>query len=146
MVLGLLSLRFLPQYHETAIRTLREQRWVSLGVGFVAAVLTPVVTAILFATVLGIPLALILAAVYPILLYWGRIFALHRLGEALCRLFRASPRPGWALVLGLVVYGLLALIPVLGWLVILVVVLSGLGAEVIARKNLYVAARSQGIL
>ena len=146
LVLGLLSLRFLPRYHEAAVRTLREQPWVSIGVGFVAAVLTPVATAILFATVLGIPLALILAAVYPILLYWGRIFALHRLGEALCRLFRASPRPGWALVLGLVVYYPLALIPVLGGGVMLVVVLSGLGAEVIARKNLYLAARTQGIL
>jgi hypothetical protein len=68
------------------------------------------------------------------------------LGEALCRLFRASPRPGWALVLGLVVYDLLALIPVLGWLVMLLVVLSGLGAELIARRDLYVTARTQGIL
>jgi hypothetical protein len=78
LVLGLLSLRFLPRYHEAAVRTLRERPWVSLGVGFVAAVLIPVATAILFATVLGIPLGLILAAAYPILLYWGRIFALHR--------------------------------------------------------------------
>src|SRR5262249_14304216 len=146
LVLGLLSVRFLPRYHEAAVRTLREQPWVALGVGFVAAVLTPVATAILFATVLGIPLGLILAAAYPILLYWGRIFALHRLGEMLCRLLRASPRPGWALVLGLVVYDLLAFIPLLGWLVMLLVVLSGLGAEVIARKNLYLAARTQGIL
>jgi hypothetical protein len=45
-----------------------------------------------------------------------------------------------------VVYDLLALIPVLGWLVMLLVVLSGLGAELIARRDLYVTARTQGIL
>lgn len=79
LVLGLLSLRVLPRYHEAAVRLLRERPWVALGVGFVAAALIPVATAILFATILGIPLALILAAAYPIALYWGRIFALHRL-------------------------------------------------------------------
>jgi cytoskeletal protein CcmA (bactofilin family) len=146
LILGFLSLRFLPHYHEAAVRTLRERPWVALGVGFVAAVITPVTTAILFATVLGIPIALILAAAYPIVLYWGRIFALHRLGEALCRLVRASPRPGWVFVLGAVVYYLLALIPILGWVIVLIVVLSGLGAELLARKDVYLAARNQEIL
>lgn len=146
LILGLLSMRFLPRYHQAAVGTLRKRPWASLGVGFVAAVVTPVVGAILFATVLGIPLALILAAAYLIVLYWGRIFALHRLGEAICRLFRASPRPGWAFVLGLVIYYLLALIPVIGWMVTLLVVLSGLGAELIARKDFYVAARNREIL
>jgi hypothetical protein len=146
LVLGLLSLRFLPRYHEAGVRTLRERPWVALGVGFIAAVITPVVTAILFATVLGIPLALILGAAYPIGLYWGRIFALHRLGEALCRLLRASPRPGWVFVLGAVVYYLLALIPLVGWVVMLIVVFSGLGAELLARKDVFVAARNQNIL
>jgi hypothetical protein len=146
LILGFLSLRFLPHYHEAAVRTLRERPWVALGVGFVAAVITPVTTAILFATVLGIPVALILAAAYPIVLYWGRIFALHRLGEALCRLVRASPRPGWVFVLGAVVYYLLALIPILGWVIVLIVVLSGLGAELLARKDVYLAARNQEIL
>jgi hypothetical protein len=146
LVLGLLSLRFLPRYHEAAVRMLRERPWVALGVGFVAAVIIPVATAILFATILGIPLALILAAAYPIALYWGRIFALHRLGEALCRLVRANPRPEWVFVLGAVVYYLLALIPVLGWMLMLIVVCAGLGAELLARKAVYVAARAQEIL
>ena len=146
LALGLLSLRFLPTYHEAAVRTLRERPWVSLLVGFVAAVIAPVVGAILFATVLGSPLALILMAAYAIVLYLGRIFALHRLGEAICRWFRATPRPGWVFVLGLVVYTPLALIPVIGWLGALWVVLSGLGAELITRKQLYMTARNQGML
>jgi hypothetical protein len=141
LVLGLLSLRYLPRYHQAAVTTLRDRPWVALGVGFVAAVVTPVVSAILFATVFGIPLALILAAAYPIVLYWGRIFAVHRLGEAICRLFAASPRPSWVFVIGLVVYYLLALIPIVGWVIMLLAVLSGLGAELITRRNVYVTVR-----
>lgn len=146
LVLGLLSLRYFPRYHQAAVVTLRDRPWVSLGVGFVAAVVIPVVGAILFATVLGIPLALILAAAYPIVLYWGRIFALHRLGEAICHLFAASPRPGWAFVVGLVVYYLLALIPFVGWVIVLLAVLAGFGAELIARRNVYVTARDREII
>jgi hypothetical protein len=146
LVLGLLSLRFLPRYHQAAVNTLRERPWTSLGVGFVAAVVTPVVIAILLATILGIPLALILAAAYPIVLYWGRIFALHRIGDAIGRRFRANPQSAWVFVLGLVIYYLLAPIPVIGWLVTLVVTLSGLGSELMARKDFYLAARKQEIL
>jgi hypothetical protein len=146
LVLGLLSLRCLPRYHQAAVRTLRDRPWLSLGIGFVAAVVTPVVAATLFATVLGIPLALILTAVYLVVLYWGRIFALQRLGDAIGGLFGAGLRPGWALLLGVVVYYPLALIPVVGWAIMLLAVLSGLGAELIARRDLYVAARAHDIL
>jgi cytoskeletal protein CcmA (bactofilin family) len=146
LILGLLSMRFFPSYHQAAVRTLRDRPWSALGIGFVAAVITPVVCLALFATVLGIPLALILGAAYLIVLYWGRIFAVHRLGDAICRLFRATPRPPWVFVLGLVAYYLLALIPVIGWMLMLLAVLSGLGAELVARKGVYVAARSQEII
>jgi cytoskeletal protein CcmA (bactofilin family) len=146
LILGLLSMRFFPSYHQAAVRTLRDRPWSVLGIGFVAAVITPVVCLVLFATVLGIPLALILAAAYLIVLYWGRIFAVHRLGDAICRLFRATPRPQWAFALGLVAYYLLALIPVIGWMLMLLAALSGLGAELVARKGVYTAARSQEII
>ena len=146
LILGLLSMRFFPSYHPAAVGTLRERPWSTLGIGFVAAVITSVVCLVLFATVLGIPLALILAAAYLIVLYWGRIFAIHGLGDAICRRFRVTPRPPWAFVLGLVAYHLLALIPVIGWILMLLAALSGLGAELVARKGIYVAARSQEII
>jgi cytoskeletal protein CcmA (bactofilin family) len=146
LALGLLSMRFLPTYHRAAVSTLRDRPWAALGVGLVAALVTPVVGAMLFATVLGIPLAVIVAGAYVILLYWGRIFALHRLGEATCRLVRVNPRPAWVFLLGLVVYYLLALIPIIGWLAMLLVVLSGLGAELMVRRDVYVAARNQEMI
>lgn len=95
---------------------------------------------------MGAPIGLILAASYVILLYWGRIFVATWIGEAIFGLFRAGPRPGWAFLLGLVVYYLLALIPLVGWLVVMLVVVLGLGAELIGRKELYLAARRQEML
>ncbi len=144
LLLGLLSLRFIPAFHRSATAILRERPWMSLGIGFVAAVVTPMICILLFAAVLTVPIALILLAAFFILLYWSRIFAITRIGEAI---LRRRARGGYSpFILGLLVYYLLALIPVIGWLVVLLVVLFGLGAELNARRRLYVAAKRQEML
>ena len=146
LILGLLSLRFLPSFHQSVITTLRERPWSSLGIGFFAAVVLPVVCTLLFATVLAIPIALILLTAFFIVLYWARIYAIGRIGEfILARLRPASSRAS-AFVLGLFVYYLLAIIPFIGWLVVPLVMLFGLGAELIARKQFYTTARTQGLI
>jgi cytoskeletal protein CcmA (bactofilin family) len=146
LILGLLSARFLPRYHQSVITTLRERPWASLGVGFIAAVVLPVVCALLFATVLAIPLALILLVAFFILLYWSRIYAIGRIGESILARLRPASSRASAFVLGLFVYYILAIIPVVGWLVVPLVILFGLGAELIARKQFYVIARRQDLI
>jgi hypothetical protein len=111
---------------------------------FVAAVVLPV--SLLFATVVAIPIALILPDRVFIVLYWARIYAIGRIGEfILARLRPASSRAS-AFLLGLFVYYLLAIIPFIGWLVVPLVMLFGLGAELIARKQFYITARTQGLI
>ena len=146
LILGLLSVRYLPRYHQSVITTLRERPWASLGIGFVAAVVLPVVCALLLATVLAIPLGLILLVAFFILLYWSRIYAIGRIGESILARLRPASSRASAFVLGLFVYYILAIIPVVGWLVVPLVMLFGLGAELIARKQFYVTARSQDLL
>lgn len=141
LILGLLSLRYLPNYHRAAAETLRRRPWAALGLGFVTAIVVPVVCAILFSMVLTIPIALILAAAFGILLFWARIFVISRLGEAIM-----GPRRGWAFLLGLVLYYVIAFIPIVGWIFVVLVILSGLGAELLARKNFYLEARSREML
>jgi hypothetical protein len=146
LILGILSIRFLPNFHGSTVAILREQPWKSFGVGFVALVVIPVVCIILFALVLTTPLALILTAAFFILLYWARIFAISRIGEAILRRFRTSPGRFASFVLGLIVYYPLAIVPVIGWLIVLLVVVFGLGAELAARKQFYTAARAREML
>ena len=117
-----------------------------MGLGFIAVVVLPVVCALLFATVLALPLGLILVAAFFILLYWSRIYAIARIGEAILARLRPASSRTWAFVLGLFIYYILAIIPFVGWLVVPLVVLFGLGAELIARKQLYVAERNQNLI
>lgn len=102
--------------------------------------------ALLFATVLAVPLALILLGALFILLYWSRIYAIGRIGEAILARTRPASSRASAFVLGLFVYYILAIVPVVGWLVAPLVILFGLGGELIARKQFYLTARSQDLI
>jgi cytoskeletal protein CcmA (bactofilin family) len=146
LILGILSIRFLPNFHSSTVAILRDEPWKSFGIGFIALVVIPVVCILLFALVLTIPIALILTAAFFILLYWARIFAISLIGEAILGRFRASPGRVSSFILGLIVYYLLAIIPFIGWLIILLVVVFGLGAELASRKQFYTAARRQQML
>lgn len=141
LILGLLSLRFLPRYHDTAVDILKARPLAALGTGFIAAVVTPVVCLLLLAMVVTLPIAVILAAALGILLFFGRIFVISRIGEAIL-----STRKGWAFLIGLVLYYVIVLIPIVGWLFVLLVILSGLGAELMARRQFYLEARARELL
>jgi cytoskeletal protein CcmA (bactofilin family) len=146
LILGLLSARFLPRFHQSVVSALRERPWTSLGIGFVAAVVLPVACVLLFMTVAAIPIALILLVAFFIMLYWSRIYAIGRIGDAILGRLRPNSSQASAFVVGLFVYYLLAIIPFVGCLVVLLAMLFGLGAELIVRKNFYVSARAQDLL
>jgi cytoskeletal protein CcmA (bactofilin family) len=146
LILGLLSARFFPRFHQSVVATLGERPWASLGIGFVAAIILPVLCVILLVTVAMIPIALILLAAFFIMLYWGRIYAIARIGEAILGRLRPNSGQAVAFILGLFVYYLIAIIPFIGWLVVPLVALFGLGAELIARKKFYVSARAQDLI
>ena len=146
LILGLLSVRFLPTFHQSVVTTLRERPGLSLATGLVAAVAVPVLCGLLVATVLAIPIGLILLAAFLLLLYWSRIYAIARIGEAILARLRPASGRAAAFVLGLFVYYALAIVPIIGWLAVPLVLLFGLGSELIARKRFYMTARSQDLL
>jgi hypothetical protein len=69
-----------------------------------------------------------------------------RIGESIFIRLRPSASRTSAFVLGLFVYYILAVIPVVGWLTVPLVILFGVGAELIFRKQFYVTARSQDLI
>jgi cytoskeletal protein CcmA (bactofilin family) len=146
LVLGLLFLSLFPRYTRSTIETLKKRPWVSLGLGFVVLVITPIVALLLLVTLLGAPLALILTALYLVGIYLGRVFVILWAGMALFAWRNKQVRDVWALVVGLVVYSVLTVIPFIGGLVTLFVILFGLGAILLADRSLYVVAREKEIV
>jgi hypothetical protein len=103
----------------------------SLLVGLLVLVATPVAALILVLTVVGLPLGIILLGCYALALYLGVIVVAATLGRTLVH---AEPgqngRFAAGLLLGLVIITIAVSLPVIGVGVRLLVILLGLGALV----------------
>jgi hypothetical protein len=108
-------------------------------------VCVPVALVLLMITAIGIPLALLGLCVYLILLPLGYLFSAAALGEWLLSRLRqgaeiAMQQRILMLLAVLVVLFVLTRIPVLGNIVMLLVILTGVGGLVMAGKARYLKA------
>lgn len=107
--------------------------WQDVQWGVLLLVLPPLVAAALAFTVIGIPLAVILFAMWGIMVYSARVFAGLTIGLAILSFFDKKKRvhaPVVPLVLGLATLVALASIPLAGALVTFVATLWSLGGIV----------------
>ncbi|MDR4466207.1 MAG: hypothetical protein MRJ66_18280 [Nitrospira sp.] len=146
LVLGLLLLRIYPVFTKKAVSTIQEQPWVTLGVGGAMLVGTPLIIFLCMASVMGVPIGLMLAAMYVVTLYLGRVFVLLWLGQRLMRRASDSVSAAKAFAVGLVVYFMLSLLPLVGSLVTIVTIVTGLGAILITKKELVVKLRNEQVV
>jgi len=97
--------------------------------------LTPILAAVLMMTVIGIPLGVLLLALYLMSLYVARIYVMACAGQQLVAWSSRPIQLSWAFVSGLVLYTVLKLIPIVGAFVSLPAVLFGTGATVLANRT-----------
>lgn len=125
----------LVRYRKNALRavyvTATTSPWVSLGVGLVAAVATPVVALVLLLSGVGYYATLLLLAGYALVLLLAGVGGALCVGAKVISWLQrqAEPRFDWQTVLiGVVVWQLLRFIPFLGWLLVALCYLAVLGA------------------
>jgi hypothetical protein len=133
MVLAALLVGAQPEFYARVTATLRARPGASLFAGFVALVCTPVAAAILFATIVGIPLALIAVGLYLALALVGYASAAIVLGDAvLARVKAAAASELWwrvaAAMLAALVIAFVARVPYLGSAALLAALVLGSGA------------------
>ncbi len=107
------------------------QPGLSLIIGFVVLVVTPVLALLLFVTGIGTWLGLVLLGTYLVVLLLGMLTGLFSLGDLTLRRFQPNPAAWQALIailVTVVAVGLLTYVPVLGLLTVLAIWLLGVGA------------------
>jgi len=104
----------------------------SLGVGFLFVVLTPIAVIILIVTTIGIPLALVSLMAWLIILYLGKIGAAMIIGYKIIHIDNKSKfgRIYGGFALGTLIYTLIGLVPLVGWVVNFLFVLIALGGMI----------------
>ncbi|MCI0453719.1 MAG: polymer-forming cytoskeletal protein [Candidatus Dadabacteria bacterium] len=146
LIIGLLLIYLYPKYNRDTVSTLRKRPLASLGIGFVTLVVAPIALILIFSTIVGIPLALILLASYLITVYLARIYVIFWGGLYIFERLGKTVHEGWAFFVGLIVYFIITLIPIIGGIIAFLVLLSGLGALVLTKKELYQTLRKQNII
>ncbi|MBI2355585.1 MAG: hypothetical protein HYV13_00035 [Candidatus Doudnabacteria bacterium] len=128
---GWLTVYFLRRRAQIITDRIYRQPWQMLGLGLAGLVLTPVVVAVLFATVIGYYVALVLMAWYFFMLLLSCLASVIFTGAWVIKLAKKYPTLPltWLSVLvGVLVVAILWFVPVIGWAAILVLFLLGFGS------------------
>ena len=145
LIFGLLLIRFFHGYMKTAVYTLRNHTWRALTGGIFTLLVIPVLFGLLIITIVGIPLGFVLLLASSVMLYGARIFVMLLMGQIVMKRLPIGQRgagDGVAFFAGLVIYSLLILIPVVGWIVSFAAMLFGLGAAIEAMKETYAKSKA----
>ncbi|HKG38829.1 MAG TPA: polymer-forming cytoskeletal protein [Conexibacter sp.] len=129
LLIGVLLLLLAPRMLAAAERSAREHLWPAVGWGVLVAIALPLIAILALVTLVGIPLGVaLLLSLVPLMLI-AYVTSAWILGR---RILKPGASPWLALLVGWGVLRLLALIPVVGFLVGLVATVVGLGALVVA--------------
>lgn len=140
-IVGLVLWFLTPLYTKQLVGIIWNSPWLSLGIGLVTVIFFPVVFIILMMTIIGIPLALILLATFLIFVYLSKISIAFAVGNQIL-----PKHAVWGLLVGLIIYDLIVLIPVIGWLVGMIACLLGIGALILSEKQFYLLLRQKKIM
>jgi hypothetical protein len=128
MLVGWLGLLLFPGFFRGATQAVGSG-WLSLGLGVGLLAGVPVVMVAAAITLVGLPISLMLFAVYLAAIYLAKVWVGAFLGRILLK-HSGATKGDWllGLLVGLVIITIVGFIPYLGGLVRLVVVCLGLGA------------------
>jgi cytoskeletal protein CcmA (bactofilin family) len=132
IVTGIALFLLFPRFIANAVTTIRAEPWKCLGLGLAVFAATPVVISVLFLTVVGWLVAIVIGALYLILLLAGLLMGAFYVGDLGWRLLGRGEisKAGrlWSFVVALILIALLGLVPLLGALLLFALMLLGVGA------------------
>jgi hypothetical protein len=132
MLTGLVA-SLAPGLSRASAAALGERPLASVFVGLAVLLGMPIVAMLLFVTIVGIPVGLLLLSMMPLLLLIGYVFAAVALGGLVLARWRpgAGADRGWrvaAALLAMTALSLLGRLPVVGGVIAFLALLAGLGA------------------
>ena len=129
LLLGLILLKVAPRQVTAVSKLIGEQPWQSVGLGFLALVLTPFVIVVLMITVVGLPLAVIAGGVYAVMIGTSSLFTGLFIGQKVFDLANFKENRYAMLAVGLLLLQLILALPVVGGFVRFLSVLAAMGAS-----------------
>lgn len=119
-----------PFFWKESQQTVLEKPLKTLGLGVLILILGPIATLVLMITIIGIPLGVILALMYGVALYLSKIVVAVLIGYYIAEKFNWPElhKGVWIVLLGLTLLTLVTKIPIVGVIIYLIILFTGLGA------------------
>lgn len=149
ILMGVLLIYVVPVKVTTMTTSWKAQFGHNLLWGFLFLIGAPALGLLLLISVIGMPLGIALVLLYPIVLYLGSLLGMIGAGFWIQTWWGKGTlqHPDWiSVVFGGIILWVLKLIPVIGWVVAIIVFLSGLGAILRFDWGLYKRLRSQNVV
>ncbi len=136
LILGLVAVALSPLWTDRVAAKIHERPGASALIGLAGLLVTPVVAGLLLFTIIGIPLGLILLALYLVAILLSGVFVAYRVGGWLLeRSNRRHAAPWLRMTAGALLVSLLMSLPWIGGITQLVVLLVGFGALLLERRD-----------
>ncbi len=133
-ILAIILVAIFPKQISFASQQARTSFWPVCGTGLLSIIIFTglIIFSVLLSFILiGIPVLLALIAIGIIIKIFGRVVVFHLLGDSIYKAFRGKkPSALLAVVVGLVVFGLIGFIPIIGSLVSFVLSIIGWGVVI----------------
>jgi hypothetical protein len=146
LILGILLICLLPVYTQKTADVIRNKFWTSLLVGFITFIIVPIIAFILVITLVGTPVAFALISIYIMVIYIAKLFAMLTIGKFVIEKVKWNFTPIWTFIIGIALYYIVGLVPVVGGLTKIVVMLVSIGAIMIQERNYYSMFRKKKII
>ena len=142
LLLGAVLLLVFPATSNEIATQARSEPIYAGAIGLLVLVAVPILLVLLVLTLIGIPLAVVGAILFALLLWIASIYGRFAVGSWLLSYTEIDNR--WlALLVGLLAVGLVELVPFLGGLLTFLVLLLGLGALALVTRGAYRRRRSR---
>lgn len=149
LLVGIVIAAVWPDATIAVTETMINRFWPSIGLGFAAIFLTPILVLILLFTVIGIRLALLVLGVWLIIISLAKLFAAISIGRLAVKSYRQGEQLILAAIVGILVMYTIFYIPYLGWILSFFAMLWGVGGLILpyrmenrTRKNTKIVKRS----
>lgn len=139
-VVGLIIISILRKDSVKIIDYMQKEPAKSFGWGLVFLILVPIVCFILLFTIIGVPLAVIVMAMYLVILYISKVFVGLFIGRWTLLNFKKDKKNKsfsllLAMIIGVTFFYVVTSIPVIGWLANIVAVVWAFGAIIEIKKH-----------
>ncbi len=145
ILLGLALVFFMPNFVIRAAGKAITSVGNSFLIGLVVAIVAPIALLLFMLTLVGIPLALALFVIFFLVLWFAKVLGSIALGRRILTV-KKTESSYKAVFLGVVLYFVLGIIPVIGSLLQGFIALTGLGSLAISKKEYYNELRTKKIL